>query len=425
MMNGIVIVGAGSMVFTRTLISDLARDPANRGEVVRLVDSDPERLELAGALCRQIVGELNAEITVECHGDRRSAFEGVRFIIVTIKVGGREAIDIDFAIPAKYGIVQTVGDTLGIGGIMRGWRTIPAIVDILRDAEAYAPGAMVLNYTNPMTMICMAADRSSNSEVFGLCHSIPNTARQVAGYLGVDEDSLEWETAGINHMAWMTRLSQAGQDLYPALRENSMDDQIYNQDPVRFELLKHVGYFVTESSKHNAEYTGFFMNHPDEVERLNVPLKDNSEKLDRLAKEYTALRSRIKVGESLARRASGEYAPMVIGAVTAHRDVWFYASVPNRGLIPNLPTDAAVEVPCFISNGRVFPTGVDPLPSFAAALNRQAIEVQRLAVEATLEKSVRKLSQAAMLDPQVSAKVKLRDVVRMVGELVAAHERAQ
>jgi alpha-galactosidase len=237
----IVLIGAGSMVFTRSLVSDLMHDEATRDSELRLVDIDPARLGTAAAMVRRIQAEAASHGRVTATVDRRQALPGAGYVVTTVQVGGRAAIDLDFDIPARFGIRQTVADTLGIGGISRALRTIPVVLDIVRDIEELAPDALHLNYSNPMAMIVMAATARSSIRHLGLCHSIPNTAAAVALYLEVLPPELRWEAAGINHMAWMLRLEKDGEDLYPRLLERADDPGLFPYDAVRFELLRHVG----------------------------------------------------------------------------------------------------------------------------------------------------------------------------------------
>lgn len=423
-MASVVIIGAGSMVFTQTLISDLAQNEATRGIDLRLVDLDSERLATAGEIARRIFAEAGAPGRVSLHLDRTQALPGADYVVITIQVGGRAAVDGDFDIPARYGIRQTVADTLGIGGISRALRTVPVIVDIVADIERLAPEAVVLNYTNPMSMIVMAVHRSSPVTFYGLCHSVPNTAHQLAGYLEVPFDQLDWEAAGINHMSWLLRLERGGQDLYPLLFERSNDPQYFAKDPVRFELMRHIGWFPTESSKHSAEYFAWFVTHDDEIDRLAVPLEDHVSKLDRLQARYRHLREQLtRPDSSLMTPRSGEYAPALIAALENRSELCFYPNVPNAGLVSNLPAHAAVEVPCFVHQGRIHPTAVGDLPQAAAAFNARAVDQQALTVSAVLDTDRDLVYQAALLDPVLSGLLRIDQIVGLVDELIDAQSQ--
>jgi alpha-galactosidase len=421
-MPGIAIVGAGSMVFTRALVSDLMRDEVTRDVDLRLVDVDPERLRTSREMVARIVAEAGGRGAVTVHPERRGALEGATFVVNTIQVGGLRATELDFDVPERFGIRQTIADTLGIGGISRAMRTIPPVLAIVRDIEEVAPDAVLLNYSNPMSMLVMAIAARSGVACYGLCHSIPNTAERIAGWLGVDERDLDWEAAGINHMAWFTRLETAGgDDLYPRLRERAEDPAVFAQDPVRFELMRHFGLFMTESSEHDAEYVSYFLHHADEVERLRIPIREYLRRMHVHEDDYARLHDALDRGDPLTSPPSHEYAPPLIASLLAGRDWIFHANVMNRGLIPNLPPEACVEVPCVTRRHRVHPIPVGALPPGPAALDRQSVAVQELAVRGVLEDDRDLLYQAAMLDPQASALLRLRDIRRLVDELIEAH----
>jgi alpha-galactosidase len=423
----IVIIGAGSAVFTRTLVSDLLQDDATRDTAVRLVDTDPARLALAADLCRRLVADSGGAARITAHLDRREALPGATYVINTILVGGRPGIEADLLIPARYGVSQTVGDTLGIGGIARGLRTVPEILRIARDIEELAPGALLLNYTNPMSMVVMALTAATGVRHFGLCHSIDNTASELAGYLGVPVPELEWEAAGVNHLAWFTRLEHQGRDLYPELFAlPASDPELVAGDGVRFELMRHFGYFLSESSKHTAEYVSYFLPHAGEAERLRVPVgRRRLEALDQLQAEHDALAGRLGGTESLLTEPSNEYGPALIAALESGRSFTFYPNVANRRadgvLIGNLPAEAAVEVAATVRDGVVSLSPVPDLPLGPAALDRQAVAVQQLTVQAVLDHDLDLVYQAALLDPQVAAVLTPDRAVALVDELLAAH----
>jgi alpha-galactosidase len=424
----IVIVGAGSTVFTRILVSDLMQDAATRDLELRLVDTNPTRLALAADLCRRLVAEGgNSGAQVTAYLDRRQALPGATYVINTILVGGRPGIEADLLIPAGYGITQTVGDTLGIGGISRGLRTIPEILRIARDIEELAPGALLLNYTNPMSMVVMALEAATSVRHFGLCHSIFNTAEELADYLDVPFADLVWEAAGVNHMAWFTRLEHQGQDLYPSLFALPVaNPDLVARDGVRFELMRHFGYFCSESSKHTAEYFSYFLPHVGEKERLRIPVgRQRLEALDQQQADHDALAGRLDGAQPLLTEPSNEYAPALIAALESGRSYTFYPNLANYGadgvLIGNLPAEAAVEVPCAVRDGAVTVNRVPDLPPGPAALNRQAVAVHQLTVQAVLHHDLDLVYQAALVDPQVSAVLKPDQAVALVDELLAAH----
>lgn len=407
----VTLIGAGSAEFTQQLVSDLLQGGAVDLEV-RLMDLNRDRLAGAEALVRALADLSGQTVRISAHTDLKEALAGTHYAVNTVLAGGREAVRRDFAVLDKFGLRQTVGDTLGVAGVMRAVRTVPAVLEMVRAMEAVAPDAVFLNYTNPMSMIMMAIDQTSAIEHYGLCHSVQATVETLAEYLEVPQDELEWTSAGINHMAWMLSLRHHGEDLYPRLWEKSRDPHIWQQDPVRFELMKMFGKFVTESSKHNAEYTAYFIAHDSEVEKMGIPLN-----------EYLTRPFHPMPEPSAAElfEPSGEYAPLFI-LHREHKTAWtFYGNVANRGLIDNLPASANVEVPCRMERGGVRPEPVGSLPLPLAALNRQAINLQELAVWGILHREREAIYQAAALDPQAAGRLTLDAIRSLVDELLAAN----
>ncbi len=428
----IALVGAGSMQFTHQVVSDLLAHPATREADYHLIDIDGDRLQQAGLLVRGLVDQAGAAGQVDRfdHPRAKGALAHVDYCINEIQVGGYSATARDFAIPARYGIPQTIADTRGIGGIARALRTIPVCVDLARALCQSSPAAVLLNYTNPMAMVMDAIHRAvPELEAYGLCHSTEETARTLAGYLDVPYKELDWTSAGINHMAWFLTLQHRGQDLYPRLAALAEDPAAFARDPVRFELLKAVGCFVTESSEHNAEYFAWFLSHPAEIERLAIPVGEYLRRSQALLARYQALRQNLAAGRVPALRApGGEYAPRLVAARTAREPLSLYANVPNRvghrggtRLIANLPAEAIVEVPCSVVGRLVRPSAVGPLPAAAAALNGQAIAVEQLTVDGWERQNLDLIYQAAMLDPLAASVLPLDQIRQLVDELVAAH----
>lgn len=411
----VALVGAGSAEFTQQLVSDLLWDRGLAGIELRLFDRDPVRLARALRLVNTLRAKSGRDdVAAEARGDLDRALIGADYVINTVLVGGRDAVVRDFSVLEQYGIRQTVGDTLGVSGVMRAVRTIPQVVELAKTMERVCPSAVLLNYTNPLSMLVMALDRTSTIEHYGLCHSAYYTAETLADYLEVPLAELKWESWGINHMAWMMTLQHRGRDLYPALEAKSREPAIWHRDSVRFELMRMFGRFVTESSKHNAEYTAFFIGHDAEVERLNIPLY-----------EYVTRprRSGFDPSEVDWLEPSGEYAPQFIH----HRELgteWeFQGNTANTGLIDNLSPDAAVEVPCHLRKGRVFPRSMGSLPRPLAALNSQAITVQDLAVWGTLEERRDALYQAVAMDPQAGGRLTLEQMRRLVDALLVENQQ--
>ena len=419
----VAIVGAGSMQFTQQVVSDLVRDPVTRDVHFRLMDRDPARLELARRLVGRLQDEAGATGGVEAYAELAAALRGVDFALNEIQMGGLSATTTDFEIPARYGIRQTIGDTLGIGGISRSLRTIPAVLDIVAVLREQAPAAWFLNYTNPMATVMRAVTWMHPDLVTaGLCHSAEYTARTLASYLDVPFTELDWLSAGINHQAWLLRLEHEGRDLYPRLHEKARDPAIAARDPVRFELLSRFGRFVTESSEHNAEYVPYFLPWDDEIERLQIPVGEYLRRSHAAAAKFEALSRRVEEPGSLMVDPSPEYAPRIIRAVLSREPLVFYANVPNAGSISNLPPEALVEVPAVVDQHAIRPTLVGALPEGPRALNQQSISVELLVTKAILERDRDLLHQAAYLDPLMQTRLRLSEIDALVEELLQAQQ---
>lgn len=422
-MPKVAIVGAGSLVFTRTLVTDLLQHDATDGSEIRLVDIDANRLELARRSVEALVARAKKPATVVATLDTPAGLRGCDYVVNTVQVGGKEATRLDFEIPERSGVRQTIADTHGIGGISRAMRTLPAVLDIARCVCDYAPRAMFLNYTNPMAMVIMAIDRAVGLPHIGLCHGTEHTVSAVAGYLDVPREMLRWSAAGINHMTWLLELSCEGVDLYPRLRELANDANLAcHEDAVRLELLRRFGYFVSESSVHNAEYYPWFL-RPGVPTPCGVRVREYLYRLQALEESFSAEVDAISRGEPppLAHR-SDEYAPRLIAALETGTPYGFMGNTVNtKALISNLPRACCVEVPCFVNSSGVVAGAVGDLPEQCAALNRSAVNVQLLTVEAILSRSLDKLHQAALLDPLLSAQLSIDEIVALVDSLVEAH----
>ncbi len=422
-MATIAIVGAGSMEFTRQVVSDVVRAEALKDSVFHLIDINPERLKTAEGMVKSIIQEAGRSCPVKVFASLDGAFRGVDYCVNSIQVGGLAATTIDFEVPERHGIHQTIADTLGIGGIFRGLRTIPAVLDIAKALVEQAPKAVLLNYTNPMSMVVWAVKRAyPELEVYGLCHSVHYTAEVLSEYLEVPFEELEWTSAGINHMAWMLTLKHKGEDLYPRLFQKARLPEIFKQDAVRFELMQRLGYFVTESSEHNAEYTNYFLTHPEEIARLDIPVGRYLHISQNNVDEFETIKEALKhPNHSFLMDPSPEYAPAFINARVSGETWWFQGNVMNDGLINNLPQGACVEVPVLVNQHGVFPTHVADLPPQLAALDRHAIALQELTVEAALTRDRDLVYQAAMMDPQVSSVLTLEGIWKLVDDLFEAH----
>jgi alpha-galactosidase len=420
-MTRIAFIGAGSIEFTRDLLGDLLSFPELAGADIALHDIDPERLSTAEAMARWTAGQLGAEPTFSTHLDRRAALAGADFAFNMIQVGGHAATLLDFEIPARHGLRQTIADTLGIGGIFRALRTIPVMLDIGRDMNELCPDAWLLNYTNPMAMLCQAyAHGSPHTKVVGLCHSIQHTTRQLAEYVGVPFEEVTFLGAGVNHQSFILRFERDGEDLYPRL------DAAIEADPelrrkVRVELYRRFGYFPTESSEHSAEYLPWLMRDDAALERFRIPVDEYVRRSEENLELYEEIKASLRAGEGFEIERSLEYAPLIVHAMTTGQPQVIYGNVINEGLIDNLPEGACVEVPCVVDRTGVQPTRVGALPAQCAALNRTFLNVVELTVRAALEGRRDHVYHAAMLDPNASGSLDLDTIRTICDELIDAH----
>ena len=425
----IAFIGAGSTQFTQKLVEDIAGFPALADTAtLALMDIDAERLRTAEIVAGKIIARAGARARVEATLDRRAALDRADYVVTSFQVGGyRPATVVDFEVPKRFGLRQTIGDTLGVGGIMRGLRTIPVLLDVCRDMEELCPDALLLNYVNPMAMLCWAAAQESSIRTLGLCHSVQYTALDLAADLGVPASELDYDVAGINHLAFFLRLERNGEDLYPALRRIADEGRVPDDNRVRYEVLRHLGYFVTESSEHFAEYVPWFIksDRPELVERFNIPLDEYPRRCELYLSEWKTLRDRLGSDEPLAVQDSVEYGATIINACETGEPFTFNANVPNtaggRRLIDNLPGDCCVEVPCVASADGIEPQPVGSLPRQLAALMQTNVNVQGLTVEAALTGRREAVHHAAMLDPHTAAELSLDEIARLVEELLEAH----
>jgi alpha-galactosidase len=424
-MTKIAIVGAGSLVFTRTLISDLLQQEATVDAEMHLVDIDGQRLQDACEAVEAIGAAAGRAVPVVASTDCRQGVSGCDYVINTVQVGGKEATRTDFDLPERFGVRQTIADTHGIGGISRALRTLPAVLEISEAVAQQAPDAYLLNYTNPMAMVVMGLAQSGFPRHVGLCHGTEHTAADIARHLDLDDPhQLSWKAAGINHMTWFLTLRLGGEDVYPRLRELAQRaDVTHHEDGIRLELLRRFGYFVSESSVHHAEYYPWFLRRGAESEAHGVRVREYLYRLDDLERDFRAERAAAAgTGPLPLMPQSTEYAPRVIAALESGAPYRFMGNVTNSGpLITNLPVQACVEVPCFIDGGDIVPGFVGALPEQCAALNRLHISVQLLTVAGIRQRSRETIYQAAFLDPLLSAQLTLDEITDLVDELVAAH----
>jgi len=425
-MAKISLIGAGSVVFAKSLICDILQQPALEGSEICLMDIDPERLKIAEILARKVVAQLGVKAKVSATFDLRTACAGARHVVTTIQVGGyRPATVTDFEIPKKFGLRQTIGDTLGIGGIFRALRTMPELVKVgraLRDFGAEAP--LFLNYSNPMAMNMMAIDRACGVPSVGLCHSVQGTSRQLAGYAGLPAGEVTYKVAGINHVAFFLEFKYRGQDAYPLLFQAMENPRVSASDKVRFEMMRRLGYFVTESSEHFSEYCPWFIHHgADMIAKFGIPLDEYLRRCESVIATWKDTEKRMLADGIVAIAKSVEYGSTIINAIESGAPATVYGNVPNRGLITNLPAGCSVEVPCLVDAQGIQPTVVGDLPPQLAAMCRSNIAVQELTVEAFLTGRREHIYHAAMMDPHTSSQLTLDKIWKMCDELIEAHQR--
>ena len=420
-MPRIVLVGAGSVEFTRNLLGDFLSYPELVNAEIVLHDIDPDRLATAERMARWTAGALGAEPTIRGSLDRREALAGADYVVNTVQVGGARATQVDFDVPARFGLRYTINDTINAGGVLRGLRTIPVVLGIASDMAEVCPEALLLNYTNPMGMLVRAVDEAIGIPTVGLCHSVYWTVHRLAEYLDVPVAEVDALSAGVNHLAWILRLEHRGVDLYPALHAFVESGLVPGDDLVRADLFRRFGFYPTESSEHHAEYNPWFI-PKGQVERLNIPIGEYLSRVAGNLAEYEATKRRLDAGEPFEIERSGEYAAVIVHAVTAGAPARIVANVPNDGgrLIDNLAADACVEVPALVDGLGVHPIVVGPLPPQCAAYTRPAVDCQELTVRAALDEDRDLVYHAVLADPQVQAALSLDEAWRLTDELIAA-----
>jgi len=420
-MTRIAFVGAGSVEFTRNLLGDLLTFPELADATIALHDIDAERLETAEAMARWTNGQVGARATFEAHLDRRAALAGCDFVVNMIQVGGHAATLIDFEVPKRHGLRQTIGDTLGVGGIFRALRTIPVMLDIARDMHELCPDAWLLNYTNPMAMLCWATYAGSPIQrVVGLCHSVQWTTRGLAELVGVPYEEVDYLGAGVNHQAWILRFRRGGQDLYPQLDAVLAHDAELRRR-VRVEIYRRFGYFPTESSEHSSEYLPWFLRDDAMIDEFRVPVDEYVRRSEENLRLYDDERRRLASGGGFEIERSLEYASLIVHSMVTGEPRVIYGNVANEGLIENLPRGACVEVPCLVDGNGVQPTAIGALPPQLAALNRTFLNVCELTVRAALEGRRDHVEHAALLDPNAAGTLSPERIVALVDDMIAAH----
>ena len=467
-MPKITFMGAGSTVFAKNVLGDSMMTPALEDSTIALYDIDAERLQESADMLEAINRNNGSRANIEKYlgvENRKDALRGADFVINAIQVGGYDPCTItDFEIPKKYGLRQTIADTLGVGGVFRTLRTLPVMLDFARDIEAVCPDALFINYTNPMAMLTGAMLRLTGVKTVGLCHSVQVCASTLLNELGMGYDeSVQWKIAGINHQAWLLECTRDGVDLYPEIKRRAL---LYNEgkldigtleeriqmmtgggevderrrkwieaaynlykekgvhgDMVRLELMRRFGYYITESSEHNAEYTPYFIkkNYPELIERYHIPLDEYPRRCIHQIEDWKARGHELTKNPYLSHTRSKEYASYIMEAIVTGKPTKIGGNVLNNGLITNLPRNACVEVPCLVDRNGIQPTYIGDLPEQCAALNRTNINVQLMTIEAarTLKKDY--IYQAVMLDPHTSAELSIDDIVAMCDDLIEAH----
>ncbi|GAB5492226.1 MAG: alpha-glucosidase/alpha-galactosidase [Phototrophicaceae bacterium] len=455
-MAKIAFIGAGSTVFAKNLMGDILSFPEFADSTFALMDIDAKRLETSVHVAHTVNEALGTQAKIEPTTNRRDALTGANYVICMIQVGGyKPATVTDFEIPRKYGLRQTIGDTLGIGGIMRGLRTIPVLLDIAKDMEELCPDALFLNYVNPMVMNQWALSRVSNIKTVGLCHSVPHTAHELSEDIGVPYDDINYLVAGINHLAFFLKFENkhTGENLYPRIQQVLDDGRAPDWNLTRYELFKRFGYFVTESSEHLSEYMPWFIKstHPELIEEFNIPLDEYLARCEaqiagwnmaEIARDKGHAPSESAIREALAGinlmprmvegtvhtimnfdkvKRSVEYGSLIIHSMETDTTRKIYGNVPNKGVISNLPNDCIVEVPCLVDKNGIQPTMIGALPPQLSALMQTNINVQSLTVEAAVTGKREHIYHAAMLDPHTAAELSLDQITLMVDELIEEH----
>jgi len=421
----ITFLGAGSTIFARKVLGDCMLTPSLQDFEYALFDIDPVRLSDSAAMLEAINRNVNnCRGRIVTYSDRRKALAGARFVVNAVQVAGYEpGTVIDFEIPKKYGLRQTIGDTLGIGGIFRALRTIPVVLDFARDMAEVCPDALLLNYSNPMAMLTGALLLHGGVRAVGLCHSVQVCVPHLFRDLNMDPSGVEAHIAGINHMAWLLKVKKNGVDLYPEVKRRAAARPAPHSDTVRYEIMKRFGCYVTESSEHNAEYNPWFIKsrYPELIGRFNIPLDEYPRRCIRQIDEWKKMRAELTGNPELRHTRTHEYASSIMDAVQTDVPFRIAGNVLNDGLITNLPADACVEVPCMVDRTGINPCRVGKLPVQLAALNMTSINVQLVTIEAAVTHRRDLVYQAALLDPHTAGELSIDDVVKLCDELIEAH----
>jgi alpha-galactosidase len=421
----ITFIGAGSTVFAKNLIGDILSFPELADSTICLFDIDQNRLKTSEVVARRIAKTLGASAIVEATTDRGRALDGASYAINMIQVGGyRPSTVTDFEIPKRYGLRQTIADTLGIGGIMRGLRTIPVLIEMCKEMERRCPEVVHLNYVNPMAMNCWALSEATSVRTVGLCHSVQHTAGELARDIGIPVEEINYVVGGINHLAFYLKFERNGEDLYPEIRRVIAEGLVPDDNRVRYDLFSRLGYFVTESSEHFSEYGPWFIKRgrEDLIKKFNIPLDEYPRRCESQLARWEQLRNDLERSDQpLEIRRSVEFGSLIIHSLETGIPRVVYGNVTNHNLIDNLPAGCCVEVPCVVDKNGVQPVRIGRIPSHLAALMQTNINVQALTVEAVLQQNPERIYQAAMLDPHTAAELDLDQIWALVNDLLTAH----
>ena len=418
----IVFIGSGSIIFVKNLIGDCLLTPCLSDAEYALLDIDAEKLALSERMLQRLNESVNSgRAHIRAYTSQKEALRGADFVISAIQVGGYRRVVPDFEIPAKYGLKQTYADTLGIGGIFRGLRTVPVMQDIVRDMMEVCPDAWLLNYVNPMAIITGAMLKSTGVKMVGLCHSVQVCASDLLSGLGMPTDHLRYKIAGINHQAWLLELEQNGVDIYPEVRKRAFARKDIHPDMVRYEIFRRFGYYVTESTQHTAEYTPYFIKraYPGLAEQYGVKTEMYRD-WGKSQQEYWS-HARKMENEPLTHTRTKEFASYILEAMTTGTPFEIAANVLNHGYIENLPQGCCVEVPCVVDAAGITPRRMGRLPEQCAALNRTNINMQELTIEAALTHKREHIYHAAMLDPHTAAELSIPDIIALCDEMIESN----
>ncbi|MEO1249201.1 MAG: alpha-glucosidase/alpha-galactosidase [Pseudomonadota bacterium] len=434
----IAFIGAGSTVFTKAIVGDVLQRAALADAEIALMDIDAERLDLSSVVAKKLISTLNVGATVTTHKDQRQALDGADFVVVAFQIGGYEPCTVtDFEVPKKFGLRQTIADTLGVGGIMRGIRTVPHLWKVCEDMRAVCPDAIMLQYVNPMAINMWAiAEKYPDIKAVGLCHSVQGTAKELAHDLDIPIEKIRYHCAGINHMAFYLKFEEIMEDgtyrdLYPDLHRGYAEGRfpkapISNPrcpNKVRYEMMRRLGLFVTESSEHFAEYVPWFIkrDRPDLIEKFGIPLDEYPERCIGKADEWAVRAKEYREANDIVVKASHEYASEIMNSAWTGTPSVIYGNVKNDGLITSLPENCSVEVPCLVDRNGIQPTKIGDLPPQITSLIRTNINVQELTVAALMEENRDHIYHAAMMDPHTAAELDLDQIWNLVDDMLEAH----